>query len=196
MLIEILEKQKFLVNSKPIIGSFSLELGEICLLIGENGVGKTTFFEYLKLNSQELFVEEKANFLSQEKLNPLNKVSARQCLNELTAFRYEKTKLFDEWSSNVSDYLDKPIVNLSGGQNQMIKILISLYLGGDFFFFDEPLHFLDKKNKALFLALLKSLKALGKGIVIIEHQSEELKKLVDKEYSLESEADYIKIGLC
>ena len=82
-------------------------------------------------------------------------------------------------------YAEKPLQQLSGGQNQMIKILTGLYLSGDNFFFDEPLQYLDSQNVTHFCQMILFLKKQGKSICMIEHSREKIAHLIDREFSME-----------
>jgi ABC-type Mn2+/Zn2+ transport system ATPase subunit len=195
MHIKIDESHSFSVNGKKFIGAFEINSGGVTLITGINGVGKSSLFEFLKINKQSFFGKKNISFLDQSKLSPLNNVSLNQTVKNLIPFREQELDEFIWWLDKIQDVSDRPLSDWSGGQNQMAKIALCLFIGGDYFFFDEPLHFLDKKNKKLFLTLLQSLIAKEKRIVLVEHQSESLLGLVKNKYEIFNESDQIGVRL-
>lgn len=173
----------FCVNGVPVLGAMEFLQGGVTQIIGDNGVGKSSFFHYLKVFKDELLKTQKCVFLDQMRLTPLNQISYFELLESLREYRFEELDLFHSITSVVVSYGHLPIANLSGGQNQMIKIALMLYLGGDFFFMDEPFQFLDKDNQSYLKNIIKELKKKGKAIILIEHQID-LKDIIDKSFTL------------
>ncbi len=175
---------KFYVDNREVQGELSLLPGRLTLLRGENGVGKSSLVLYLKLNQRQVFSKLVPRFIDQVRLSPLNDVSFEQILGQLSTDKAQDQTLFTKWEFLVKEFRHKPIKSLSGGQNQMVKILISLYLGGDIFIFDEPLQYLDGTNKSKIVMLLEDLKSTGKGVLLIEHNDELVKAIVDTTVNL------------
>ncbi len=193
--IIIRDVDKFFINDKPFVGEFFIEPGNSSLLTGDNGVGKSTFFHFLKLKQDQFLPKLKCNFMDQLRLVPINDISFKHLIRSLEAIRFEKLTFFEENIHLVQNYINTPINSLSGGQNQMIKIFLSAYIGGDIFFFDEPLQFLDKRNKVFFNSYVKYLKEQNKAICLIEHNTTEIMKSVNHQFSLEYYEDRINIGV-
>jgi len=179
------------IKEKMIKGELELENHLLTLICGDNGIGKSSFYEFLKLSQSHLFTEKKCVFIDQFRLEPLNDISFDELLRQLKSFRVEDNGLFAKYFYLVSDYINRPIKTLSGGQNQMIKILLGLYLSGDYFFFDEPLQSLDSKNKEIFLKLLNDLKYLGKSICLVEHNFSSHSSLVDIKYEMSERESFL-----
>lgn len=189
-----LNQEKF-IQGHNLEVEFALDVGVAVLLFGENGVGKSSLLQLLKLRQKELFPNKTCRFVDQPKLMPLNEIDFSQMREQLKGYRAEDSSLFEEFYTYVESYDKTPLKKLSGGQNQMVKILLSLYLGGDIFFFDEPVQNLDDQNTKNFACVLEGLKLRGKSCLVIEHQSEIVRKLCQKTYQLVKEDNTIKSRL-
>lgn len=185
-LINIKEKDNFCVDNKRVQIKFNLIPGKLIRLIGANGVGKSSFIQYLKLNQDSFFINKKVSYLDQQRLLPLNDVSLNDLKELLLKKRYEILKCIDVIEEETSFFSSKPIKELSGGQNQLVKIYLSLFLSGDVFILDEPFQFLDEKNQQKMLKIIGQLKSLNKEILIVEHHFD-LKDIVDEKVELQSE---------
>ncbi|MEE2671421.1 MAG: ABC transporter ATP-binding protein [Bdellovibrionota bacterium] len=189
-----LNQDNFIQNASLEI-DIKLDTGMSVLLFGENGVGKSSLLQLLKLKQKDIFPNKVCRFIDQPKLMPLNEINFVQMREQLKSYRSEESPLFDEFYPYVEGYDLTPLKKLSGGQNQMVKILFSLYLGGDIFFFDEPVQNLDDQNTKNFACVLEGLKLKGKSCLVIEHQSEIVRKLCQKTYQLVNEDHTIKSRL-
>ena len=174
-------------------GDIKIDAGNAILIHGPNGVGKSSLLQYFKLNHKSLFAHRVLRFVDQPRLNPLNDISLNDVISQLSSRRDPTQKLFQEFYPIVEDYASKPLKDLSGGQNQMCKILIGIFLGGDIYFFDEPSQSLDDTNIKNFSCCLEGLKGANKACVIIEHQSGLIKSLCQKSYGMQREGSIIKI---
>lgn len=192
--ISLEPSKTFFIDELPLRGSMKGAPGEITLLIGDNGIGKSSFFQYLKLNQKSLFGNKRCNFLNQLRMTPVNDVSFNNILQNLKSYQVEKISFFDKNIKLLDEFSTKPLNELSGGQNQLIKIFISAYLGGDIFLFDEPLQFLDEFNREIFIKYLKELKTMNKTVFIIEHHYNLLENLVDNKYELTKGEQGIILG--
>jgi ABC-type Mn2+/Zn2+ transport system ATPase subunit len=192
-LVRIEFKEQYYIRELPVICDITLCVGGLNLLTGPNGTGKSSFIQFLKLNSDEYFKKSKLSYVDQMPLKPLNKISYNEIEKSLVHERYSGMEVYQEIRSYITDYDFLPINDLSGGQNQMTKILLSAFIGGDIFVFDEPLQYLDKTNSQLFLKYLEKLKSLGKTILIIEHQFDRLERLVDHRLLIELDANEVRI---
>lgn len=174
-------------DKKKLIVSFDLPTPGISVLQGANGVGKTTLFKYLK---GVLELQQQAAFLDQLPLAPLALMTVADVFDCLQQERPEKVQgpwqqfaLLDQ--IHITHLLDRPVSRLSGGENQLVKILLCLYQNANIYVMDEPFHFLDAKNYQFILELLQKLSA-DKGFFIIEHRNQDLLKLANKVYELTS----------
>lgn len=79
----------------------------------------------------------------------------------------ELDQFFDSFPQGLDTLAGKNGNNLSGGQKQMIALIRSLLQNKSILLLDEPTSSLDKKNKIIFINLIKKLK--NKTIVINTH---------------------------
>ena len=83
----------------------------------------------------------------------------------------EKTTKINEVLTKVdlTDFNNKKIYTLSGGEQQRIALARTILKKGDIILADEPTGNLDEGNKEIVLKILKELKSLGKTIIIVTH---------------------------
>ena len=186
--------------------SFSLERGEVHVLLGENGAGKSTLMKVLsgvyKRNAGTVFVdgqetafagtrEAKAagvNIVHQE----LNMVPYLTVAENIFLGREPKSGGILAWKRLFSDAgevlkrlgvdLDPKAVlkTLSVAQQQMVEIAKCVSQNSKVIIFDEPTSSLtDKEIDALF-GIIADLKAQGVGIVYISHRFDEIKRIGDR----------------
>lgn len=184
---------EFEVNGLGVFCDVFLEEGKTYQLIGENGVGKSSFIHYLKLNMDMYFEGIVVRFIDQQRLTPLNRISLSELLKTLDPQHSTKIEFPSEFKNKISKFKDIPINDLSGGQNQLVKIFLALHLGGDLFILDEPFQFLDKENSILFKKILMELKGLGRTILIVEHKDEIISSLVDCKFEIKKEDNFLVI---
>ena len=101
---------------------------------------------------------------------------------------------FDEFEELIKPFQAQSIKSLSGGQNQIVKIITSLFLSGDIFFLDEPLQYLDKGMREKVKMILLRLKEMGKTLVIIEHLNDFDPEFIEKIFLLESNGEEIVVA--
>lgn len=182
--MEIQIEKNIQVNGKKLIGKLTVPKSGIVLLRGVNGVGKTTFFRHLKTHA---IVEEiPCAFLDQLPLVPLALMTVAdvfECLaKELPSQVQGPWEQFDLLKEvNIANLLHRPVTKLSGGENQLVKILLCLYQKADMYLMDEPFHFLDMKNYQKILDIIQTL-AKQKRFLIIEHRNIEIEKIASHIY--------------
>ncbi len=161
----------------------SLDLGEICLLIGNNGVGKTTLIKSIlnqipTLNGEIVLQNQPLKRLSQKKIAEQiavvfskSQVPANFTLTDLVALgKYihypyyfnlnnsdlqEVEKIIE--SLNLTQYKDFPLQKLSDGNLQKAFIGRALAQNSPMIILDEPTTHLDEENKIIILKLLRNL---------------------------------------
>jgi translation initiation factor RLI1 len=170
------------LHTKTANGVFKIILGELVLLHGENGVGKSTFVRAVKMHCyRDLLI---FSFCEQMPLTSSLNLSVAQLLADycdLIVFnqtRYQS--LFDAFE--LDKLIQQEINDLSGGQKQMLKLLMCLSKEAHFYFLDEPFVFLDQAKQSVVNLILAQLKKT-KGILLINHQNT-LELAVNRRYQL------------
>ncbi len=167
------------IKEKNILENINLELysKNLYVIKGKNGVGKTTFIKAIlnqikydgKINCG--FKNDKSlkyiSYFSQE-APILENYTVKENLELLSSYNKSKELLK---SFSLDKLLYKKVINLSGGQKQKLKIIITLLSDKDIIIMDEPLNHLDKEAKKFLETYLKE-KSLNdnKLIIIINHE--------------------------
>lgn len=175
--------------------NISLEKGQIISLVGQNGVGKTTFIKTLSgllepLDGEVFFdsrnlKEIPKNLLATKFSVVLTEkpVSSNLTVKELVSLgRHPYSSwlgiLSKDDQAAVEEAIDKTHINyisdkklyqLSDGQLQKVMIARALAQETDLIFLDEPTAHLDLHNKIEIMYLLKDIAKEGKGILISTH---------------------------
>lgn len=185
----------------------SLHLGEICLLMGDNGVGKTTLFKSILKQLPLLHGEI---YLNGKKLSLLNgrqvaeetavvfskaAVPANYTVRDLVSFgKYIHYPYYFELNEvdktevariiaqlKLEQYIDFPLNRLSDGNLQKAFIGRALAQDSPMIILDEPTTHLDEKNKIMILQLLRNLaKEQNRLILFSSHDWRLAKEFADK----------------
>jgi len=164
--------------------NFSIPAGESLLITGQNGSGKSTL----------------ASVIASDYLADSGKVQIEGSLGVLLQnieidFPIKVSEFLDlAGQSNINqelinrlispDLLDKKITQLSVGQLQRVEIAQVIKQDPDIYLLDEPFSAQDQGYSAILIEILKSLKARGKSILIINHIKLDLEGLVDQVLNL------------
>ncbi len=177
--------------------SFTIKKGNIFLLKGESGKGKTSlidiivglikpttgFVEIDKINLNNLNIHEwrkKISYLSQkpelfnstleDNITFFNNDQNQEKLKESIRLSGVGTfidNLDNGLKTNVGEFGNK----LSGGQKQRVAISRLINLEKEIFILDEPTSSLDNKSENIIINLVRHLKTLEKTIILISHSS-------------------------
>jgi iron complex transport system ATP-binding protein len=185
----------------------SLKLGDVCLLIGNNGVGKTTLIKSIlhqnallegeilikDKNVKNLSVKEIAENVAivfskatipqnytVEDLISLGKYIYYPFYFELNnADRKEVSNIIDDL--DLTQYKNTPLRNLSDGNLQKAFIGRALTQNSSMIILDEPTTHLDEKNKIIILKTLRKLaREQNKLILFSSHDWRLAKEFADK----------------
>lgn len=177
-------------GEKTLFKSLSIDIkrGEKTSLIGENGRGKTTFFNILldKVKSDEgtkvlgknVFIgyydQEQSNLndnntIIDEVWNDFPELTTTELRNALAAFLF------------TSDDVFKKISTLSGGEKCRINLLKLMLSKSNFLLLDEPTNHLDILSRE---ALEDALLGYDGTVLVISHDRYFLNKVVSKIYEL------------
>jgi ABC-2 type transport system ATP-binding protein len=175
---------------------FEIQAGEVFGLLGPNGAGKTTTVEilegYRKRDRGEVSVlgldPEQAGLawrerigvvLQQDELYPY--FTVRECV-ELFAGYYERPRDAAEVVRLVGleEKANARIKTLSGGQKRRLDLAVALVGDPELLFLDEPTTGFDPGARRMAWETIRSLRALGKTILLTTHYIEEAQQLADR----------------
>lgn len=179
---------------------FSLNPGEICIITGENGSGKSTFFRALtgglKLTQGTYEIDgEDALTMSLGQLGthigllyqePSHQLFANTVMEELTFIpdllgkdkeqtRNRAQQLLERF--HIDSLKERSIFRLSRGEAQRTALCAVLMQQPDYLLLDEPTTGLDYDMRCILLEDLKNLAVHGMGIAVITHDSLVIDKL-------------------
>lgn len=184
--------------------SFTINKGEVCVLIGPSGSGKTTLLKMINrlikptkgkiyLNKKDIENQEIISYrrnigyvIQQTGLFPHMTIAQNiEIIPKLQGFskdivRKRTLELMDMVSLDI-EYLDRYPAQLSGGQQQRIGVARALTCNPDVILMDEPFSALDPITRLQLqeeLLLLQS--KLKKTVVFVTHDMDEAVKIADK----------------
>ena len=186
--------------------NLTLKDNEKIAIVGQNGSGKTTllrtilglnkskgditmFGENLKSKNDFKKIYPKIGYLFQDSDDSFITSSvidevAFNLYNQNDDYEYAYKKaeqLLEDF--NIIDLKDKLPIKLSGGQKRVVAICACLIHDPDILFLDEPTNHLDKEMSVI---VEKKLKEYKGNIILIAHNIEFAKKIVNKFYKLDS----------
>jgi lipopolysaccharide export system ATP-binding protein len=194
-------------GQKEVVHSVNLELsqGEVVGLLGPNGAGKTTTFYMLvgiiKPNSGSVHLlgrevgglplHERArmglSYLPQES-SIFRKLTVRQnldiILEQTRLSRRERKRRAEELLSmfNISRLAGQAAMYLSGGERRRLEIARALITDPRFILLDEPFAGIDPIAVIDIQEIISTLRDLGLGILISDHNVRETLAICDRAY--------------
>ena len=161
---------------------FELELGKICVIVGNNGSGKTTFLKCLSglMNYDSGSIDYNCLnghlFLS-DKLNIFGDLTIEENLKVVSTYHnqnYDQTFFNDSLKTlNIEQFKDLPLKFLSRGNLQRNKLCIAMNLNWDYLLIDEPFSNLDREGIKIFNNIFEDFKSKNKSIIYSTHQNTE-----------------------
>lgn len=164
--------------------SFEIKRGDYLVIVGENGSGKSTLMKTIlglkKPDGGEVIRNEFTEIGYVPQINSAQKNFPALVREVILSGLIERKKLFfskeerrklDEICKllNIEDLRNKPISNLSGGQEKRVMLARAMIRGAEILFLDEPTTALDPIATAEFYDEIDRLNHNGKTIVIISH---------------------------
>jgi ABC-2 type transport system ATP-binding protein len=176
--------------------SFEIAEGEVFGLLGPNGAGKTTTIEILEgyrtrdggsvdvlgfdpERAGPPFRERIGVVLQQSQLWPSLTVAET---HRLFAGYYEQPRDVDEVIDLVglAEKCDARVKTLSGGQKRRLDLGVALVGDPDLVFLDEPTTGFDPAARRAAWEMIRSLRSLGKTILLTTHYLDEAEQLADR----------------
>jgi ABC-2 type transport system ATP-binding protein len=188
---------------------FEIEEGEVFGLLGPNGAGKTTTVEilegYRKRDAGEVsvlghdpakpgadFRERIGVVLQQSQLWP--NLSVRET-HSMFAGYYEHPLAIDDVIELVglTEKRDARVKTLSGGQKRRLDLGVALVGDPDLVFLDEPTTGFDPAARRAAWEMIRSLRSLGKTVLLTTHYLDEAEQLADRVAVLR-EGQIVRVG--
>jgi ABC-2 type transport system ATP-binding protein len=176
--------------------SFEVEEGEVFGLLGPNGAGKTTTVEilegYRSRDSGEVSVldhdpggapaalrERIGVVLQHSSLSPV--LTVREIHMQFAGY-YARSRDVDEVITLVGldEKRDARVKTLSGGQKRRLDLGVALVGDPDLVFLDEPTTGFDPVARRSSWDMIRSLRSLGKTILLTTHYLDEAQQLADR----------------
>lgn len=161
---------------KKNLGNFSLNAKsgevykeEVIGILGENGIGKTSFIKILAENikpdkgeiSEKLKVSYKPQYLKSDS-NELVMITLKDVIK-----KYNNQIITP---LNIKPLLDKQLNQLSGGELQRVSIALCLGQDADLFLMDEPSAYLDVEQRLLVSKIIADIMTQrGKTAIVVDH---------------------------
>ena len=164
--------------------------GEFAVLIGTSGCGKTTLLDMIAgiepIDSGEITVDG-MNILKRRNRLQYYQTKLGMCFQNFALIEnmtvrknleLVQKKSRSEMSAaealervGMSDYLDKKVCTLSGGEQQRIALARLMVKKCSIVLADEPTGSLDADNAAKVMEILSDLNAMGKTVVMVTHDT-------------------------
>lgn len=175
--------------------SVTIPAGVICAIVGPNGAGKTTFIKAIlglvdRIAGTVELASESVSYVPQRRT--IDWDFPVTVLDVVLMGRYKALGWFTRPTVDdralalkaleqvkLLDYADRPISQLSGGERQRIFLARSLVQDADVYIMDEPFVGVDAVTEQTIVAVLKSLRARGKTIIIVHHDLQTMQEYFD-----------------
>lgn len=209
-MLKVVNLRKSFNNEEVFKGiSFEIDKGEIGVVLGKSGAGKTTLMRCItgleSFDSGEIVVDETEISRSSEIKKLRGKIGMvfqnfnlfphlsvleniiEAPVNVFKRDRKETTKFAMELLEMVglSDKKEFYPCELSGGQQQRVAIARSCALMPKVLCFDEPTSALDRENIDKVIEIIETCKKKGMAILIITHDNVFSEKIADKTIYIE-----------
>ncbi|SDC24364.1 zinc transport system ATP-binding protein [Pelagirhabdus alkalitolerans] len=201
----------FHYENEPVLENISFEVnpGDFVMLTGENGAAKTTLLRNIlgllkptkgtvSLSSKNRKGKKLVVGYVPQQVASFNAGFPSTVLELVQSGRFQRGKWFKKLDKHDKEHVrrslesvgmwdmrHKKIGELSGGQKQRISIARVFATDPNLFVLDEPTTGMDVHSREQFYQLLKhNSEAHGKGILMVTHDHEELRRYADKHIEL------------
>lgn len=190
-MLKIFKLRKKYLN-KTIFDDYNaiLQIGDLYLLEGENGKGKTTLFRILSgidksFDGELIFHDKKLKyndvFYYDIDFNLYDAFSVRK---NLVSISYNYSYLIKKL--NLEYLLDKKVNELSKGEKARIGIVKAILLNKPILLLDEPFSYLDLENSKLIFELIKEY-SKDHLVILINHKYTELNHEIKNKINLDKD---------
>lgn len=165
--------------------SFELQQGERVCLTGANGIGKSTFFDYL-LNPEKYFTTGTMALANNTILDLLTQ-NFQIHTGLLKDFAVEKKIDYTNLLTALKKLgierqsFETPIEQLSMGQRKKVEVSRSMLTAAELYLWDEPLNYLDIFNQE---QIMQSIETYNPTLLFIEHDQYFSEKIATKTVAL------------
>lgn len=173
-----------------------IDQGEVFALLGPNGAGKTTTVEILEGHRSRTAGEvsvlgvdpESAGREFREQIGIVlqgtaieKELTVREAIDTYGSF-YPRRRPSDELMEivGISHKADARIKTLSGGQQRRLELALGIVGDPELIFLDEPTTGFDPAARRRSWALVESMTALGRTVVLTTHYLDEAEQLADR----------------
>ena len=178
-------------------------------IIGPNGAGKSTLLKgMLGIIPHEghAFIDDKEMNKSLKKVAYVEQkihidynfpIKVKECVSlglypSIPLFHTLKAKHWEKVAEaleivGLSDYADRQISQLSGGQFQRVLIARCLVQDADYILLDEPFVGIDSVSEEIIMNTLRDLKKAGKAVLIVHHDLSKVPHYFDQVLLLNKE---------
>ena len=188
---------------------FAIEEGEVFGLLGPNGAGKTTTVEilegYRRRDAGEVSVlghdpqrpgsdfRERIGVVLQQAQHSPN-LTVRETHAAYAGY-YRRPRDIDEVIELVglTEKRDARVKTLSGGQKRRLDLGMALVGDPDLVFLDEPTTGFDPAARRAAWEMIRSLRSLGKTVLLTTHYLDEAEQLADRVAVLR-EGEIVRVG--
>ncbi len=152
--------------------SFDLYPGEVMVISGENGIGKTTFLK--KVFSH--YLNGRVAYCPQKNLDAFydrTLVSLKEIFCSLRLSEFDQEQFNRLWLKfGLTEKENQLLSQLSGGESQALKFCLTMSKQSELYLLDEPTQYLDEKNKKVVKDFIEDLTRNGKMVMVVDHQGD------------------------
>jgi ABC-2 type transport system ATP-binding protein len=176
--------------------TFEIAVGEVFGLLGPNGAGKTTTVEILEGYRQRSdgrvkvlgFDPERAGTAFRERIGVVLQssqiwpnLSVRETLGIFAGYYRRPRGIGDVIELvGLGDKREARVKTLSGGQKRRLDLAIALVGDPELLFLDEPTTGFDPAARRAAWEMVRSLRSLGKTVLLTTHYLDEAQQLADR----------------
>lgn len=201
-------KNLIIHNPNIEIPSFEVNKGDIIHLKGDSGIGKSSFLKSLarlkKISSGEIFYKEKVGLTAQqirEFLLYIPQFSGSETINvtEYIDEIFSVNTISSDITSDLEEFgmsyiILKRIDQISGGERQILNLLIAMKLSREILILDESFSAIDSHRLSRIIEKIIAWKQDARAIIYISHQVLELDKATTQIYQFKKTQGVVSLS--